>query len=135
MWAVPRQLKVHRKTAAFLPWLEPLLTGTWTDDEHAVEISSLQTVVPCASPRRRCVDLVIVLKSPNPHDHAVTSITKPEALMLIACDNIRIASGGVDADNARALAALGALLARTRVVALSVGPDPASLTREHVGWV
>ena len=135
MWAVPRQLKVHRKTAALLPWLDPLLTGTWTDDEQAIEINSLQSVVQCASPRRRRVELVIVLKSPNPHDHAVTSITKPEALMLIACDNLRVAPGGVDADNARSLAALGALVARTPVVALSVGPDPASLTCDLIGRV
>ena len=73
--------------------------------------------------------------SPNPNDHAITPIAKPDALMSIACDNLRIAPGGVDADNARALAALGALVARTPVVALSVGPNPGSLTRKHIGWL
>ena len=135
MWAVPRKLKVDRKTAALLPWLDALLTGNWIDNEQALEIGALQPVVSCALPRRRRVGLVVVLTSPNPNDHAITPIAKPDALMSIACDNLRIAPGGVDADNARALAALGSLVARTPVVALSVGPNPGSLTRKHIGWL
>ena len=134
MWAVPRKLNIHKKTAALLPWLDPLLTGTWIDDEQAVEFGVLSRVVPCASPRRRRVGLVIVLTPPNQVGHAFKRIAKPEALTSIACDNLRVAPSGVDADNASALAALGKLVARTPVVSLSLGPDPASLNREDIGW-
>ena len=67
MWAVPRKLKVHRKTAALLPWLDPLLTGNWIDNEQALEIGALQPVVSCALPRRRRVGLVVAQPKRSRH--------------------------------------------------------------------
>jgi hypothetical protein len=31
-WGMPRDLKVHRKSVAMMPWVQPLLTGPWTDE-------------------------------------------------------------------------------------------------------
>jgi hypothetical protein len=79
------------------------------------------------------VELVIALMPPNEKGHAVTAIAKPEALAAIACDNLRIAPDGVDADNAATLAAVARFIATTPVIALSVGPDPGSLSRALIG--
>ena len=128
LWAIPRKIKVHRKTASLLPWLGPILTDAWTDDEQAFELGALAPLVEIAAPRPRQVELVIALMPPNETGHAVTAIAKPEALAAIACDNLRIAPGGVDADNAATLAAVARFIASTPVIALSVGPDPGSLS-------
>jgi len=133
LWAIPRKIKVHRKTAALLPWLVPILTDEWTSDEQAFELGALSSLVRIAAPRRRQVELVIALMPPNEKGHAVTAIAKPEALAAIACDNLRIAPDGVDADNAATLAAVARFIATTPVVALSVGPDPGSLSRALIG--
>jgi hypothetical protein len=132
LWALPRKINVGRRTATLLPWLAPVLSDAWTDDEQQVEIAALSPVIKLAIPQPRPVKLVIVLTAPNGTAHAVSPVAKPDALVRIAADNLRIAPGGVDADNAAALAALTNLVASTRTIALSVGPDPASLSRALV---
>jgi hypothetical protein len=132
LWALPRKLKVGWQTAALLPWLAPVLAETWTGVEQEIELNALAPVVTLATPQPRPVKLVIVLMQPNDSAHAVTSINKPDALVRIATDNIRLFPDGIDSDNASALAALTRLVATTRVIALSVGPDPASLSRELI---
>jgi hypothetical protein len=133
LWAIPRRIKVDRKAATLLPWLGPVLTDSWVNDEQAFELDALSPVVTLATPRRRKVGLVIALMSPNPVGHSVVPAGKPETLAAIACDNLRIAPGGVDADNAATLAALARVIAATPVIKLSVGPDPGSLSRALIG--
>jgi hypothetical protein len=133
LWAIPRNIKVHRKTVALLPWLGPILTDAWSNDEQPFTLDALSSLVTLATPRPRDVSLVIALMPPNEVDHSVAEIAKPEALATIARDNLRIAPGGVDADDAAAFAALARLIAMTPVIALSVGPEPGSLSREIIG--
>jgi hypothetical protein len=133
LWAIPRKIKVHRRTAALLPWLGPLLSDSWINDEQAFELGALSPLVTIAAPRQRQAGLVIALMPPNESGHAATAIARPDALAAIASDNLRIAPGGVDADNAATLAALARLVANTPVIALSVGPDPGSLSRALIG--
>jgi hypothetical protein len=133
VWAIPRQIKVHRQTAALLPWLDSILSDAWTDDEQAFERGALSEVVALAPPTRRQTELVVALMPPNGNGHTVTRITKPEALAVIACDNLRIAPNGVDTDDTASLSALARLIATTPVIALSVGPEPSLLSRELIG--
>ena len=133
LWAIPRKIKVHRRTAALLPWLAPILSDRWSQDEQAFDLQTLSTLIPLASPRQRKVELVIALAPPNDTGHAITAIPKPEALAAVVCDNLRIAPNGVDRDNAAAFAALAGFIAATNVVSLSVGPDPGTLSRALVG--
>jgi hypothetical protein len=129
VWAIPRRLNIHRRTVALLPWLAAVTTGAWTGDERSIELGALSGLVPVASPRQRPVRLVVVLTPPNDSGHAVTPIARPEALSAIISDNLRTAPGGVDADNTATLAALAKLVGTTPVVAFSVGPNLASLSR------
>lgn len=130
LWSIPRAFKVHRRTAAMLPWLQPVLRDAWKEDEQAIPYRLVRTLVPVAPPLARPVGLVIVLLPPNGEGHRLRRMARPEALAAIASDNIRVAPGGVDADNAEALAAVARLVAATPVASLSVGPDPASLSPE-----
>lgn len=133
IWAIPRRTKVHRRTAALLPWVAPMLTNAWRQDEQALALETLSTLVALAPPRRRRVALVVVLTPPNDEAHRLASLTKPEALSMLASDNLRLAPKGVDADAVATLATLAKLVASTPVVALSVGPDPTTLSRELLG--
>jgi len=133
LWAIPRKIKVHRKTASLLPWLDPILTDAWINDEQPFALGALSPLVTLATPRPRGVSLVIALMPPNEIAHSVAAIARPDALAAIACDNLRIAPGGVDADDAATLAALAGLITTTPVVALSVGPDPNSLSHALIG--
>ncbi|MCC6888156.1 MAG: hypothetical protein IT536_06430 [Hyphomicrobiales bacterium] len=129
LWAIPRMTKIHRRTAAMLPWLAPLLTDSgWKGEEQALRLASLAPAVALAGHRRRKVGLMVALTVPNESGHRLSRIPRPEALAAIAHDNLRIAPGGVDADTRVALAALSRLVATVPVVALSVGPEPASLS-------
>ena len=135
LWAVPRRIKVSRKTAELLPWLGSALTDNWVDDEQSLGLDTLPPLVSPAPPSRRwAAGLVVVLLQPNGTGHAATPITKPEALATICHDNVRATSGGVDADNAATLAALAGLIATTQVIALSVGPEPDTLSPGDLGW-
>ena len=127
IWSVPRRLKIDRRTADMLPWLAPCLTEDWSAGEQTFARDGLSALVTLSKPRRRRVGLVVMLMPPNDAGPVVTPIFKPEALAAIATDNLRVAPSGVDPDNAAALAALSRLIASTRVVALSAGPDPGSL--------
>jgi hypothetical protein len=133
VWAIPRKIKVHRRTAVLLAWLEPVLKDRWTGDEQGVDLDALRPFVGVAAPRILPVGLVIVLQPPNDACHAASALDRPEALSAIAADNIRVAPGGVDADNAAAFGALARLVAATPVIALSVGPDPGSLSPDVIG--
>jgi hypothetical protein len=127
IWGIPRQLKISRKTASMLRWLDPCLTESWIDSEQSVARNTLAPHVPLASPEPRRAGLVIILRSPNDRDHVMAPIAKPDALTAIAQDNVRVALKGVENDHAAAFAALSKLIATTPVVALSPGPDPDTL--------
>jgi hypothetical protein len=133
LWAIPRKINIHRRTAALLPWLDPVLTDAWVDEEQSLNLAALSSLVAPTGHQRRPAGLIIALMPPNQNDHRVAAITKPDALAAIAHDNLRIAPGGVDADNTAALKALAGLIADTSVVSLSVGPDPGSLSRAIIG--
>jgi hypothetical protein len=126
MWAVPRRLRVHRKTAAMMPWLEPSL-GEWSGDEQAVSRESLSGVVGVAGPTLSRAVGIVVLRPPNANGHHIERIGKAEAVSHIVADNVRRAPMGVEPHAQAAFAAIARFVARTPAVALSVGPDPNSL--------
>jgi hypothetical protein len=131
LWGIPRAIKVHRRTADLLPWLQPVLKD-WREDEQALRLGGLQQVVTLASPTRRRCAAVVVLQRPNPDGHRAEMISKPDAIMHIVTDNIRRAPTGVDANGQASFSAVARLVAQTPTVALSVGPDPGSLDPELI---
>lgn len=131
LWAVPRRVNVHRRTAEMLPWISPLLQP-WTRDEQSVAIDTLRAELDMAGPLRAPVLGAIVLQPPNGAEHRITPMAKTAALSVIVSDNVHRAPTGVLADGQATFAALARLIAPVPVVSLSVGPDPASLSLEAV---
>lgn len=127
LWGIPRKIKVHRRTADLLPWLRPVLRD-WTADEQVIGLDALDIVIPLADATRRRAAGAIVLLPPNAVDHRVETIAKADALTQLLTDNVRRAPTGVDADAQAAFTAMARFVGATPTVALSVGPDPGSLT-------
>jgi hypothetical protein len=127
VWALPRGINLHRRTAAMLPWLAPIVKDYGEREEQGLALSSLRGILPLASPAaRRCAG-VLLLEPPNLEDHRVWTLPKSEAAVAILMDNVRIGPGGLDSADG-IFGALTRLLAAVPVAALSAGPDPSSLS-------
>ena len=113
MWAVPRRLRVHRKTAAMMPWLEPSL-GEWSGDEQAVSRESLSGVVGVVGPTLSRAVGIVVLRPPNANGHHIERIGKAEAVSHIVADNVRRAPMGVEPHAQAAFAAIARFAAPSR---------------------
>ena len=133
IWGIPRQLKISQQTASLLPWLGPCLTKNWIDGEQTVVRDALASLITLSSPHPRRVGQVLVLLPPNDRDHVLMPIAKPDALITIARDNVRLAPGGVAPENATVFAALSMLIAAAPVAALSPGPDLSTLAPQIFG--
>jgi hypothetical protein len=131
LWGVPRRLRIHRKTAELMPWLAGGLAA-WQSDEQAIEREKLADVISIAGPELSLALGAIMLRPPNRSGHQIAQIAKTEAVSHIATDNVRRAPGGVEANAQAAFAAIAQFVARTPVIALSVGPDPASIDLDAI---
>jgi hypothetical protein len=127
LWGIPRNIKVHQRTAKLLPWLHPVLAD-WTSDVEVVDFDALDAIIPLANGSRRRAAGAIVLLQPNAVGHRVEAIKKVDALNQIVTDNLRQSSMGVNADTQAAFADIVSFISTTPTVAVSVGPDPDSLT-------
>ena len=114
-----------------LPWLAPLLPA-WTADEQGVAPEALRGAIDLPGPIRCAAAGAIVLMKPNASGHRIEAIAKPAAVSHIASDNVHRAPTGVLGDAQATFAAIARFIARTPVVALSVGPEPGTLTAELV---
>lgn len=126
LWGIPRSVKVHYRTAELLPWLRPVLKD-WTSDEQVVGLDTLGSVIQPAGPERRRPAGAIVLMPPNNIDHRVEVIRKTDVLNQILTDNLRRTPTEVNLGTQAAFAAISRFIATTPTIAVSVGPDPASL--------
>lgn len=127
VWALPRGINLHRRTAAMLPWLSPIVKEYGDREEQGLRLSALRGILPLASSAaRRCAG-VLLLEPPNLEAHRVRPLPKAEAAIAILMDNVRIGPGGLESADGT-FGALTRLLAAVPVAALSVGPDPSSLS-------
>ncbi len=126
LWGIPRKLRVHRKTAAMMPWLAPSLVP-FTQDEQSVTREAVAGAIDIAAPVRCPAIGAIMLRMPNADGNRIDAISKVDAVSHITTDNVRRAPGGVEAGAVASFAAIARFVARTPVIALSVGPDPGSL--------
>ena len=127
VWALPRGINLHRRTAAMLPWLSAVVKDYGDRQEQGLLLSSLRGIVQLASTAaRRCAG-VLLLEAPNLEGHRIRPLPKAEAAVAILMDNVRVGPGGLDSADG-SLGALTRLLAAVPVAALSVGPDPSTLS-------
>lgn len=127
VWGLPRPVNLHRRTATMLPWLS---SQSWSDkdpDERRLPLSSATLFAVCAPSVARPCGGVVLLRSPGAGESEAAPLARPEALVEIAADNVRLAPGGLDEDGASLFEDLARLVAAVPAVSLRVGPDPGAL--------
>ncbi len=137
VWSLPRAIRLHRQTVTLLPWLEAFLTrgnsgkvtgGGGEEDSVVLPFSALnENLAMACSGRFRCGG-ILVLEPPNPTAHRVAPLERSEALLRIMLDNVRLPPRGLDGRGERRFDALAGLVRAAPAIALSVGPDPGSLS-------
>jgi len=121
VWGLPRRLKVHRQTATMLPWIGDL-PDTWNDeDEQPVTTESLRQVATIVDPCPVPLAAVVMLGPRSDGDHRLAPLSKSEALVRIAQDNVSNSVTGVKAWNRRHFETVAEMLRRAPVLELRAG--------------
>lgn len=122
VWSLPRPLKVHRLTAELLPALEPIMHNAWDEaGEQVMTRAVLADVGAVAQFEDRAIAAVLVMGSRTDGPHQIVRVSKAEALLHLAQDNIGISKLGVPARNVARMEAIAAMLAQTPAFTLRVG--------------
>lgn len=121
VWGLPRRLKVHRRTAAMMPWLGEF-PNTWNDeDEQPVTLDRLRPLVSIADPVARPLKAVVLLGERSDGEHRIAQLSKPEALVRISHDNISNSRTGVKPWSRRNFEVYGEMLRAAPVLQLNAG--------------
>jgi hypothetical protein len=127
-WGMPRSLKVHRRTAEMLPWVQPLLSGDWSvEDERPVTLSALRTTVSVESIAAREIAAVFVLERSGVTASRCEPTSKAEVLALAAADNLRSTRTGVPEGERELFKRLGELVRAVPTYRLAAGSNPTDL--------
>jgi len=121
IWGLPRRLKVHRQTAAMLPWIGDLPDAWNEEGEQPVTMDALQQVAAVAEPSPTPLAAVILLGARSDGDHHLNRLSKSEALVRIAQDNVSNSATGVKAWNQRHFDTVAAMLRSAPVLELHAG--------------
>jgi hypothetical protein len=137
VWGLPRALKVHRHTVALMPWLAPLL-GDWAaHEEQGVLLHDIAAYVQITRPSPEPLEAIILLGSRSAGEHRFARLSKSEALIEIAADNVAWFESGAPQRSATLFDALARAVAATPTYRLQAGPDldalPAFLERALAG--
>jgi hypothetical protein len=122
IWGLPRKLKVHRRTAAMMPWIDVTPDGWNDEDEQAVSLDSLRDRLTIAEPAPVPLKAVVLLGPRSDGEHRLTRLSKAEALIRIAQDNVSNSTTGVKAWNRRHFDSFAAMLRTAPVFELNAGP-------------
>lgn len=127
-WGMPRNLKVHRRTAEMLPWVQPLLSGDWSaEDERPLALSALRTTVSVESIAAREIAAIFVLERSGRATSHCEPVSKAEVLALAAADNVRSTRVGVPEGERELFKRLGELVRAVPTYRLSAGSNPTDL--------
>lgn len=127
-WGLPRNLKVHRRSAAMLPWTAPLLVGEWSDeDEKSLPLAALRAAARVEDSRPRPIAAIGLLERTGSDHSAIGRIGQAEMLAALAADHVRTSLRGVMPGQASRLGALAAILRRVPVHRIRAGADPTDL--------
>lgn len=123
-WGLPRNLKVHRNTAAMLDWVGPLLSGEWSnEDERPLRQADLKGRIRFAPPGRQRVAGLFKLERSGGARSAVSEMGAADALAALAADNMRLGAPGLLAGEAKQFAAFAGLARSVPVFRLRAGSD------------
>jgi len=133
VWGLPLGLKVHRNTAALLPWLKPLMTEAWNlEQEQTLSVDKLSAFlgVAPANQKPREISSIVVLTGRNPERHRFDALAKSDALRAIVADNLSRNLQGIGARQQARLGRIAELVRNVPTFGLSAGPELQSLSSE-----
>lgn len=123
-WGMPRALKVHRRTAAMLPAVQPHLGDFDLEDEARLTSEALATITPVPPQREYPIKAVVLVGKRSDGLANVRKISKTEALSEIIADNVGMLDDGVPRHAQAQFAMLSQLVASTPSFRLDAGSDP-----------
>jgi hypothetical protein len=121
-WGFPSDLKVHRKTAPFAPWLAPALTGEWdAEGEQPVTRAALAAYGRVENYEPRPVAALFRLVRSAGDETEIVPIRRADILMSLAADNLYVGLTGLLPIQKRRFEALARLAAAAPVLEIRAG--------------
>lgn len=127
IWGLPRRLKVHRRTAALLPWIGDLPDAWNEEDEQPVALEALRDIAAVSDPRPLPLKAVIMLGTRSNGEHRLARLSKSEALVRIAQDNVSYSPTGMKAWHQRHFETVAEMLRSVPVLELNAGRELGAL--------
>lgn len=125
-WGLPRAVKIHRRTAQFLPWLAGLAPQdpqSAAQEEQAAPRAALAGAFALET-RSLPLSDILLLRRREGERTAMRPLNKAEALAALAADNLRGSAAGLPGLHARRYALLAQAARQARVWELRLGPEP-----------
>ncbi|RWM98114.1 MAG: serine kinase [Mesorhizobium sp.] len=125
-WGMPRKVKIHRNTAAMLPFLSPCLGDRWdAEGEQAVSLERLAEIIRIEDVRPRPVSALLHLARSTDGHTRLTRLARTDAMVALATDNVRTGLTGLLPMQQRRMASIAALVRAVPTFTLEVGSSPA----------
>lgn len=124
-WGMPRKVKVHRNTAAMLPFVAPCLGETWdAESEQPVSLDCLGTIIRVEDVRARPVAALLHLARSADGETRLTPFARTDAMVALATDNVRTGMTGLMSLQKRRMATIATLVKTVPTFTLEVGAKP-----------
>lgn len=125
-WGMPRKVKVHRNTAAMLPFVAPCLSDKWdAEGEQPVSLECLGKIIRVEDTRARQVAALLHLARSADGQTRLVPMARTDAMVALATDNVRTGLTGLLPMQKRRMATIAALVKAVPTCTLEVGPSPA----------
>ena len=125
-WGLPRAVKVHRNTAAMLPFVSPCLSDNWdANGEQAVSLARLGEIIRLEATAARPVAALLHLARSADAETRLTPMARTDAMVALAADNVRTGMTGLLPMQKRRMATIAALVKAVPTFTLEVGARPA----------
>lgn len=127
VWGMARTPKVHRDTAALLPWLGGIGACWDANGEQGLGEEALAASVALSSRDCRPVVAIVALAERSPDDHLIEPMGKADMLAMLSHDNVAGRPGGMTRKAKTAFERFATLVASTPCLRLRVGQPIDSL--------
>ena len=125
-WGLPRRVKVHRNTAAMLPFVSPCLGDKWDiNGEQSVSLERLAEIIRIEDTAARPVAALLHLARSTDGQTRLLPMARTDAMVALATDNVRTGMTGLLPMQKRRMATIAALVKTVPTFTLEVGATPA----------
>ena len=119
---VARDLHVHDRTIALLPWLEAVPSRPWIAGERAIAPADLARVLPVAAPEEGpVVAAILLVRDAAAGGGRLVPLDPAELLAQLVADHVRLTDGALAPDQSRRLDLLCTLAGAAPAYRLGTG--------------